>query len=96
MSDWPKNSVTLALPKAAYSFHPSGASIKSVIYQGPVAPVELIIEPAPGFLSSFDGLNFSLKNKTSDSVTFAARAGEGVTITKKFTINGEDKINCWR
>ena len=92
-SDWPRNSVTLDLPKASYSFHPSGASIKSVVYQGPVAPVELVLDPAPGFLSSFDGLNFTLKNKTADSVTFSARAAEGLTITKKFTLKGEDKIN---
>jgi YidC/Oxa1 family membrane protein insertase len=92
-SDWPKNSVTLELPKASYSFHPSGASIKSVIYQGPVAPVELILDPAPGFLSSFDNLRFELKAKTRDSVTFAALAPNGVLITKKFSLSGEDKIN---
>ncbi len=92
-SDWPENSVTLELPKASYSFHPSGASIKSVVYQGPVAPVELILDPAPGFLSSFDNLRFSLKTKTADSVTFKASAPNGVLITKKFTLTGEDKIN---
>ncbi len=92
-SDWPRNSVKLDLPKASYSFHPSGASIKSVVYQGPVAPVELVINAAPGFLSSFDNLSFTLKSKTADSVTFSARAAEGVTITKKFTLNGDDKIN---
>ncbi|HBB66581.1 MAG: hypothetical protein A2X28_05285 [Elusimicrobia bacterium GWA2_56_46] len=93
VSDWPRNSVTLNLAKASYSFHPSGASIKSVVYQDPVAPVELIVEPAPGFLSSFDNLVFTLKNKTAGSVTFAARAPNGVVITKRFTLNGEDKIN---
>ena len=92
-ADWASHAVELKLNKATYTFHPAGASIKSLIYQGPVAPVELVKDPAPGFLSSFDDLHFALKTKTSDSVTFEARAANGVIILKKFILNGEDKIN---
>ncbi len=93
VTDWQKTAVEIKLQKAAYLFHASGASLKSIVYQGPVAPLELIPDPAPGFLSSFENLNFSLKNKNSDSVTFAADAPNGVTVTKKFTLNGEEKIS---
>ncbi|MEI7481278.1 MAG: membrane protein insertase YidC [Elusimicrobiota bacterium] len=92
-ADWTKRSVELNLNKATYAFHPAGASIKSVVYQGPVSPVELVKDPSPGFLSSFDDLTFTLKSKTNDSVTFEARAANGVIILKKFTLNGEHKIN---
>ena len=92
-SDWPKNSVTLDLPKASYSFHPSGASIKSIVYQGPVSPVEFVLNPSPGFLGSSDDLPFAFKSRTTDSVTFAAHAPNGVRVIKKFTLAGDDKIN---
>ena len=91
--DWASRTAEIKLNKAVYSFHPAGASIKSVVYQGPVAPVELVKDPVPGFLSSFENLTFTLKNKTADSVTFGARADNGVTILKKFVLNGDDKIN---
>ncbi|HOW89699.1 MAG TPA: YidC/Oxa1 family insertase periplasmic-domain containing protein, partial [Elusimicrobiales bacterium] len=92
-SDWPRNGVTLDMPKASYSFHPAGASIKSIVYQGPVSPVELIPAADPGFLSSFEGLRFALKSRTGDSVTFAARAANGVNITKKYTLSADDTIH---
>jgi len=81
------------MPKASYSFHPAGASIKSIVYQGPVSPVELISAADPGFLSSFEGLRFALKSRTGDSVTFSARAANGVNITKKYTLSADDTIH---
>ena len=91
--DWASHAVKLTLNKAVYTFHPAGGSIKSVVYQGPVSPVELVIDPSPGFLSSFDALPFTVKNKTADSVTFETRAPNGVIIQKKYVLSGEDKIN---
>ncbi|MBI4802354.1 MAG: membrane protein insertase YidC [Elusimicrobia bacterium] len=92
-SDWQKDAVEIKLAKASYFFHAAGASVKSIIYQGPVAPLELILEPTPGFLSSFENLNFTLKNLTRDSVAFSAPASKDITVTKKFTLNGDNKIN---
>jgi len=92
-SDWQKNAVEIKLDKASYFFHAAGASVKSIIYQGPVAPLELIPEPSPGFLSSFENLNFTLKNRSHDSVTFSAPASNDITVTKKFTLNGKNRIS---
>ena len=44
---WASRAVELKLNKATYSFHPAGASLKSVIYQGPRGPGRTCKGPRP-------------------------------------------------
>ncbi|OGR44793.1 MAG: hypothetical protein A2X35_05715 [Elusimicrobia bacterium GWA2_61_42] len=90
--NWKSGAVTIKAGKAEYSFNPAAASLASAVYEGPVAPVELIPDPARGFFSTTLPAAFSLKNKTSDSVEFSARAGE-LQFTKKFTFSPDNGLN---
>ncbi|MCX5785302.1 MAG: membrane protein insertase YidC [Elusimicrobia bacterium] len=92
-ADWKKDALQVKLGKAEYSLHPAGASIKSLVYEGPVAPIEMVLSPEGGLFSSFEGLTFSIKNKSAQNPEFSARTPQGVTIVKKFILNGPDKIN---
>ncbi len=72
--------------KARYTFFVPNATLASAVYQGPVAPVELVADPTRGFFhASFPG-KFSLKARSADFVEFEASQG-GVRFTKKFTFD---------
>jgi len=92
-ADWKKDAARVKLGKAEYFIHPAGASIKSLVYEGPVAPIELVLSPEEGLFSSFEGLTFSIKNKNAQNPEFSAKTKQGVTVSKKFFLNGPDRIN---
>src|SRR3989339_25639 len=64
-ADWKDKAARVKIGKAEYLVHPDGASIKSLVYEGPVAPVELVLSPDNGLFSSFEDLAFSLTRKNS-------------------------------
>ncbi|MCM2266392.1 MAG: membrane protein insertase YidC [Elusimicrobiales bacterium] len=90
--NWQKSAVTIKAGKAEYLFHTESASLAGVVYQGPVAPVELIPDPARGFFhASFPG-KFRLTSRTDRSVQFTAQQGQ-VRFTKKFTFDPDNGMN---
>ena len=91
--NWKKGAVTIKAGKAEYYFNPGAASIASAVYEGPVAPVELIPDAARGFFSATLPADFRLKTKTSDSVEFSARSGE-FQFTKKFILSPDNGMNA--
>ncbi|OIN99912.1 MAG: hypothetical protein AUJ51_11475 [Elusimicrobia bacterium CG1_02_56_21] len=84
--------VAITAGKAEYVFYSGAGAMKSVVYQGPVAPVELIPDPETGFLSSSLPGIFRLKSRSSDSLEFEA-AKAGMLITKKFTFSADNSLN---
>ena len=90
--NWKEGAVTLKAGKAEYYFNSAAASIASTVYEGPVAPVELVPEAARGFFSATLPADFRLKTKTSDSVEFSARTGE-FQFTKKFILSPDNGMN---
>ena len=95
-SDWKKNSVSLEAGKSTYSFDSETASIKSLVYQGPVEPVELIPENSAGFFLLADNqgspYRFSKKAQKENYAAFEAASG-GMKITKEFTLSPENALN---
>jgi len=92
-ADLKKETVSLKAGKAEYVFYSGAAAMKSAVYQGPVAPVELITDAETGFFaSSLPGI-FRLKSKTADSLEFEARPQPGLLITKKFTFSEDNSLN---
>ncbi|MDO8805237.1 MAG: membrane protein insertase YidC [Elusimicrobiota bacterium] len=92
-ADLKKETVSLKAGKAEYVFYSGAAAIKSAVYQGPVAPVELIPDPEIGyFASSLPGI-FKLKLRSADSIEFEARPQPGLLITKKFTFSEDNALN---
>ena len=92
-ADWKKQAVTIKAGKAEYTFYPGAASLASAVYEGPVAPVELVQDPERGLFASTLPLQFRLKSRTSDSVEFSAQAPGDVLVTKKFTFSPDNGLN---
>jgi YidC/Oxa1 family membrane protein insertase len=90
--NWKKDSVTLKAGKAEYTFLTSEASLASAVYEGPVAPIELVPDPSRGFFYATLPGKFTLKAKTDDSVEFVSKQG-AVQFTKKFTLSKDNTIN---
>ena len=90
--NWKNGAITIKAGKAEYSFTAGAASIASAVYEGPVAPVELIPDAARGFFSATFPAVFRLKAKTSDSVEFSARSGD-FQLTKKFVFSPDNGLN---
>ncbi len=87
-----KETISIKAGKAEFVFYTGAAAMKSVVYQGPVAPVELIPDQETGFFaSSLPGI-FTLKSKTRDSLEFEA-SPPGLLITKKFTFSADNSLN---
>ncbi|OGR69235.1 MAG: hypothetical protein A2179_06815 [Elusimicrobia bacterium GWC2_63_65] len=78
--------------KARYTFFVPNATLASAVYQGPVAPVELVADPTRGFFHSSLAGKFALKSKTGRSVEFTAQQGP-LLITKRFTFDPDNGIN---
>jgi YidC/Oxa1 family membrane protein insertase len=90
--NWKDKAVKITAGKAEYSFNPETASLSSVVYEGPVAPAELIPDPARGFFHASFPAKFALKAKTADSAEFVAQQGP-IRFTKKFTFDPAKGIN---
>ena len=94
-ADWKKNAVTAKAGKSEYLFSPETASIKSAVYQGPVAPVELLPDYGPGFLAASLPYTFRLKARTADSLEFSAEDPDGIAVTKRFTLSGDGGLSSF-
>ncbi|HCC48061.1 MAG TPA: hypothetical protein DEQ38_08120 [Elusimicrobia bacterium] len=91
-ANWKDKAIKIKAGKAEYTFNAETASLASAVYQGPVAPVELVPDPQRGFFyASFPG-KFTLKSKTEKSVEFVSQQGP-LRITKKFTFTPENGVN---
>ncbi|MBI4350634.1 MAG: membrane protein insertase YidC [Elusimicrobia bacterium] len=88
-----KETVSIKAGKAEYVFYSGAAAMKSAVYQGPVAPVELIPGQETGFFaSSLPGV-FRLRSRTADSLEFEASPRPGLLLTKKFIFSPDNSLN---
>ncbi len=92
-ADLKKDTVSIKAGKAEFVFYSGAAAMKSVVYQGPVAPVELIPDQETGFFASSLPGAFKLKAKTADSLEFEASPQPGLVVTKKFTFSPDNSLN---
>jgi YidC/Oxa1 family membrane protein insertase len=90
--NWQKSAVTVKAGKAEYLFHTESASLAGMVYQGPVAPVELVPDPSRGFFRTSLPGKFRLTSRTDRSVQFTAQQGQ-VSFTKKFTFDPDNGMN---
>ncbi|MEK7721768.1 MAG: membrane protein insertase YidC, partial [Elusimicrobiota bacterium] len=92
-ADLKKDIVSLKAGKAEYTFYTGAAAMKSAVYQGPVAPVELIPDQETGFFASSLPGTFKLKSKTANSLEFEASPQPGLLVTKRFTFSEDNSLN---
>lgn len=78
--------------KARYTFFIPDGSLASVVYQGPVAPAELVPASGQGFFSTTLPGAYRLKSVTGKSVEFVSQQG-AVRITKKFSFSDDNGLN---
>ena len=78
--------------KARYVFFIPNASLASVVYQGPVAPVELIPVSGQGFFNATLPGDYKLKTNNGKTLEFVAQQG-GLRITKKFVLDADNGMN---
>jgi YidC/Oxa1 family membrane protein insertase len=90
--NWKDRAAVIHAGKAEYSFNPETASLASVVYEGPVAPAELIPDASRGLFYASFPVKFSLKSKTASSVEFVAQQGP-IRFTKKFSFDPIKGLN---
>ncbi|MCR4820102.1 MAG: membrane protein insertase YidC [Elusimicrobiales bacterium] len=95
-NDWKKKAVSVSAGKAEYSFDSETASIRSMVYQGPVEAVDLIPEKSAGFflLSDNHGSPYSFEKTENKQgkITFTAKTGSFL-ITKTFEFAENNGLN---
>jgi YidC/Oxa1 family membrane protein insertase len=72
------------LGDASIRVNPRGAALASYSFQGPVAKIELVADPASGLFSTFPDLEFKRDASAKSGLVFAASGADGVKITKEF------------
>lgn len=92
-ADLKKETVSIKAGKAEFVFYTGAAAMKSAVYQGPVAPVELIPDQETGFFASSLPGAFRLRSRTADSLEFEASPQPGLLITKKFSFSADNSLN---
>jgi len=83
---------SLEAGKARYSFFIPNASLASVVYQGPVAPAELIPVTGRGYFQTTLPGDFKLTSKTASRVEFTAQQGP-LRVTKRYTFSPDNGLN---
>jgi YidC/Oxa1 family membrane protein insertase len=68
---------------AAMSVHPRGAAVVSCRYVDPLGDVELILDPQPGFFSTWPQLRFQ-RAPSGPGVRYEAARPDGMIIVKEF------------
>ena len=95
-TSWKKNAVSVKAGKAEYIFDSETASVRQMIYQGPVEPVELVPETSAGFFllsdSSGSAFDFKKSSQNGTSVEFTAKSGK-MLITKKYELDENNALN---
>lgn len=92
-ANWKEKAVKIATGKAEYYFNPETAAIGSAVYEGPVAPVELVTEGSRGLFASSFPQPFRLVKKEADYLEFAAQLPNGVAVTRKYKFNADNGLN---
>jgi YidC/Oxa1 family membrane protein insertase len=76
---------------AELSVHPAGAAIVSCRYREPLGTVELILQPQPGFLSTWPKLRFQ-REPSEQGVRYTAVRPDGMRIVKEFLPESRDSL----
>lgn len=87
-----KSLASVEAGKARYTFFIPDGSLASAIYQGPVAPAELVPASGQGFFSATLPGEFKLKSNTGKAIEFVSQQGP-VRITKKFSFSADNGMN---
>ena len=74
----------ITLGEAVARVSPRGAALASYSFQGPIARIELVADPANGLFASFPELNFKRDPSSKSGAVYAATRPDGVRITKEF------------
>ncbi len=83
----------IKIGKSEYSINSKGAQITSLIYDGPVSPAELVIDPSSSLLGSFENYNFKLVEKKSHALKFESRTNENFLIKKNYAFDKNSGIS---
>ncbi len=90
---YPAATASAEAGKARYTFFIPNASLASAVYQGPVAPVELLPVSGQGFFTSTLPGDFTLRSNNGKTLEFVAQQG-GLRITKKFVLDPDNGMNA--
>ena len=90
--NWKEKAVKLAAGKAVYYFNPESASLAGAVYEGPVAPVELVQDPNRSFFYATLPARFALKRATADTVEFEARQDK-LLLKRSYTLSADNGLN---
>lgn len=93
----PETLVELTAPHATVGLNPSGASLASYRFQGPIGPVELVPSPSPGFFSTWPDLKFApARARWPHSAAFEAKHPAGFFVRKEFRFSGAGELDLLR
>ncbi len=84
--------IPLRAGRSSYTFFTPNASISAVVYAAS-APAELVPQAGSGFFATTFPAVFALKNRTENTMEFAADLPGGVRLTKKFAISPDNGLN---
>ena len=90
--NWKEKAVKLTAGKAEYYFNAESASLAGAVYEGPVAPVELIPDPNRSFFYATLPGRFSLKRATADTVEFEARQDK-LVLRRTYSVSPDNGLN---
>lgn len=94
--DWKKNAVSVKSGKAEFVFESETGALKSMVYQGPVEPVELVPENSAGFFLLADNQGNTYKfiklSQKENFVSFESNSGP-LNIVKEYSFSGENALN---
>ncbi|HUT85368.1 MAG TPA: membrane protein insertase YidC [Elusimicrobiales bacterium] len=85
--------IPFSLKNASVIFSTKGAGISSFNYKGPVEISELVFYSEPGFFSTMENVNFKLKKKSENFISFYAKPSRGISITKSYKWDREGGLN---
>jgi YidC/Oxa1 family membrane protein insertase len=75
---------SLTAPDAQLRVHPRGASVVSCLYQDKLGSVELVQNPAPGFLATWPQLRFTRQASEPGTARYSVARPDGMLIEKEF------------
>ena len=90
--NWKEKTVKLTAGKAEYYFNAESASLAGAVYEGPVAPVELVPDPSRSFFYATLPGKFALKRATADTVEFEARQ-DRLILRRAYTVSPDNGLN---
>ena len=83
----------IKIENSEYSISSKGAQITSLVYDGPVSPAELVIDPSSSLLGSFENYDFKLVGKKSHSLKFESKTNKDFLIKKNYDFDRNSGIS---